>query len=41
MKTIVFKNKKTGKTVECNVVTDKHLIESLEKNPDYKQKTDL
>jgi len=41
MKTILFKNKKTGKTVECNVVIDKHLINSLEKNKDYRQLTEL
>jgi len=33
----IFKNNKTGKRIECDDVLHKNLIESLEKNPDYKE----
>ena len=33
----VFRNKKTGHRIECDVVTDKHLIVSLDCNKDYNE----
>jgi len=33
----IFRNKRTGKRVECDVVIDKHLIINLEKDEDYQE----
>jgi len=33
----IFRNKKTGKRVECDEEKHAGLIKSLEKNPDYKE----
>jgi len=33
----VFRNKVTGKRIECDIVKDKHLIKTLEEDKDYKE----
>ena len=33
----IFRNKKTGHRVECDIVKDEHLIITLEKDKEYKE----
>jgi hypothetical protein len=33
----MFRNKKTGKEMKLNEISDRHLIRDLEKNPDWKE----
>jgi hypothetical protein len=34
---IKFRNRKTGKVIECNEKADRHLIIDLQKNKDYQE----